>query len=332
MHTLPTDPQQVKAPEPAYIVLANADADRPGWLEARKALITAGEVPYVLGMYGAGQRLRLWYEKAGIVDRETADDFEGAQMGHRLEPLNAELFAERTGREIMRRQQLIQSVQYPWLGATLDYTQHVNPQDKNGCPIELKSSGAKHNWPESDADVRFPDIEFVGEPSLRYQAQLQAQLLCFGAPWGSLSAVIGTPYMHHRWRDFELHAGFCRLIVQRTRAFWESLQRRTPPEPDDSPTTLATLKEAAARAERGRRRALPVQALQWSAELDRAKTDERDAARRVRLYESTLLTALGDAERGDLPDGRAYQIVRTSRKGYRVAPSISISLKKVDDP
>ena len=311
-------------------MLGSADEDRAAWLKARKGLITAGEVPYVLGMYGAGQRLRLWYEKAGMVERETVDDFEGAQMGHRLEPLNAELFAERTGRDVARRQQLIRSRKYPWLGATLDYTQHVNPSDKAGCPVELKSSGAKHNWPESDNDVRYPDIEFVGEPSLRYQAQLQTQLVVFDADWGSLSALLGSPYMHHRWRDFERHASFCDLILRRTERFWDSIRRGVPPEADDSVLTLRTLKEAAQRAAPGSRRMLPVEALTWSAELDRARAEQIDAERRIRLYESALLTAMGDAERADLPDGTAYLLTRTPRKGYRVKPSVSISLKKVE--
>jgi putative phage-type endonuclease len=332
MPTVSTDSQQVKRPEPVYTVLAHADIDRPAWLEARKGLITAGEVPYVLGMYGDGARLRLWYEKAGFVERETADDFEGAQMGHRLEPLNAELFAERTGRELVRRQQLIQSKSYPWLGATLDYTQHVNPADKAGCPVELKSTGTRRNWPESEADIRFPDVEFVGEPSLRYQAQLQAQLICFGASWGSISVVLGSPFMHHRFGDFERHERFCSMILARTRAFWDSLQRGIPPEPDGSATAQRTLREAAARrAEAGKRRRLPKEALSWADELERARTEQRDAARRERLYEGAILTAMGAAERGDLSDGRAYQLVRTSRKGYKVAPSIAISLRKVDD-
>ena len=349
MPSLSTASQQVKPNQAGpYTVLADADGDRPAWLAARRGIITAGEVPYILGMYGAGRRLRLWYDKAGWTERESADDFEGAQMGHRLEPLNAELFAERTGRCVTRVQKLLRSTRYPWLGATLDYAQLASSGALPGfqraflgdasdgragtqppVPLELKSSGAKHNWPESESDVRYPDIEFVGEPSLRFQAQLQAQLLVYGADWGSLSALLGSPYMHHRYRDFPLHPNLCDLILTRTQAFAESLTRGVPPEPDDCPLTLSTIKEAALRRlQAATVRRLPVEAVAWSSELGRARAEQRDAERRVRLYESALLTAMGGAERARLPDGSTYTLQRSQRRGYSVAPAIVVSLKK----
>lgn len=330
MHTLPTAHAQVKPPGGAWTVIGDPEADREAWLAARRTVITAGEVPYVLGMYGPSARVRLWYDKAGWTERESADDFEGAQMGHRLEAVNAEIFSEKTGRRVRRVQKLLQSTRYSWLGATLDYEQWPTRRD-SPVPLELKSTGAGHNWPETENDVRYPDIEFVGEPSLRWQAQLQAQLLVTGAAWGSLSGLIGSPYFHHRHRDFPIHSRFCDMILQKTRAFHESLQSGIPPKPDDSEGTLTTLKEAARRRLlEGSTRALPIEASAWADELERARRDQAEAARRTRLFESSLLTVIGDAERGVLTDGRVYLIKRTPRRAYSVAASTVVSLKRED--
>lgn len=325
MHKLATASTQVNSP---YVILADAEADRPAWLDARRGLITASEVPLILGMYGPSRRIRYWYDKAELTEREGMDDFEGAQMGHRLEPVNAELFSEKTGRRLKREQKLLRSLRYPWLGATLDYTQYVSETD-DGAPVELKSSGKKHNWPETDADVEYPDVEFVGEPSLRYQAQLQTQILVYGAEWGSLSVLLGTPYMHHRWRDFLRHASFSDLILERTRVFAESLKRGIPPEPDDSDLVRSTLKERALRAEPGSSVRLPAVAAEWDRRLIAARAAQIEAHKEINHLESLILTAMGDAERGILPNGDLYVVQRSARKGYSVAPTTTVTLRRV---
>jgi predicted phage-related endonuclease len=325
MHKLATASPQVNSP---YVVIGDADADRAAWLEARRGLITAGEVPLILGMYGPSRRIRYWYDKAELTQRESLDDFEGAQMGHRLEPLNAELFTEKTRRKLRREQKLLQSTRYPWLGATLDYTQYVNDTDP-GVPVELKSSGKKHNWPETEADIEYPEVEFVGEPSLRYQAQLQAQLVVYGADWGSVSVLLGTPYMHHRWRDFPLHSSFSTLIIEKSYAFWQSIQRGDPPEPDDSDLVRSTLKERALQAHAGGSVRLPAAAADWDRRLIAARAAQIEAHKEINHLESLILTALGDAEQGILPDGDAYVVMRSPRKGYTVAPTTTVTLRRV---
>jgi putative phage-type endonuclease len=325
MPKLATVLSQVKQP---YEVLAHADTDRTAWLAARRELITASEVPLILGMYGQSRRIRYWYDKAQLTERDNLDEFEGAQMGPRLEPLNAELFSEKTGRRLQREQKLLRSLRYPWLGATLDYTQYIQRKDP-GAPVELKSSGKKHNWPETEADIEYPDVEFVGEPSLRYQAQLQAQLLVYGADWGSVSVLLGTPYMHHRWRDFPIHPSFSQLIIEKSYAFWQSIRTGTPPEPDDSDLVHSTLKERALHARAGASVRLPAAAADWDRRLQAARAERIDAEKEINHLESLIMTALGDAEQGILPDGDSYVVQRSPRKGYSVAPTTAVTLRRI---
>lgn len=328
MYNIPTSRAQVKRPHP-YDVLADADVDRATWLDARAKIIGSSDVPIVLGMHGESRRIEFWYEKAGLIARsDAADEFEGAQMGHRTEPLNAELFAEKTGRKLRREQKLLRSLRYPWLGATLDYTQRLSETGPS-APVELKSTGGKHNWPEDEADILFPDIEFVGEPSLRFQAQLQTQLLVYGAEWGSISVLLGSPYLHHRCADFPAHAGMQAMILAKTRAFHESLEQGVPPDPDGSELVHATLTRRARRAASGVVRVLPEEALDWDRRLTAARAKLAAAERERNLMESSLLTVMGDAESGVLPNGITYSVERRPRRGYTVEPTTTVTLRRV---
>lgn len=185
LHLVPPPVKESRATA-AFEVIANADEDQEHWLAMRQTLITAGEVPTVLGLAGVRKgRPRLWYEKAGLLAPESLDDVEYAQLGHLFEPINAQLFGAKTHRRVQRSQLLLRSKQYPWLGCTLDYEQWLvdgavgTPfeSDTDGpVPLELKSTGNSKNWPRESE-----------EPTRAYQAQLQAQLVVTGASWGSLS-------------------------------------------------------------------------------------------------------------------------------------------------
>jgi len=74
--------------------------DREAWLEARKTGIGASEVAAIFGMHPFMTARDLWLEKTGraLPKAETPD----MRRGRRLEPVAAELYAERTGRRLRR--------------------------------------------------------------------------------------------------------------------------------------------------------------------------------------------------------------------------------------
>lgn len=301
-------------------VLANADSDRASgkWLAARRTLITASEVPIVLGITGSISKL--WHEKVGLIERENYDDVEYAQMGHHLEAANAELFHQKTGRHIERAQLLLRSRKHPWLGCTLDYLQWLGKKPKGEpAPLELKSTGIKDNWPDD------------GEPHLKYQAQLQTQVLVMGTTFGSLSAIIGSPYFHHRWEDSVAHAALAETILDRTRAFWDSVQVGTEPPFDDSEDANWTLRHLALEALSGDTVPLPEIAIEWTAEWERCKEALLAWRKRKTYFENLLMSKIGLAEKGILPRGAGALTLKLQRRAaYAVPESFTRVLRKVD--
>jgi len=299
----------------AYDTLLSADASRNEWLKARAALVTASDVPAILGIVPG--KPALWYEKVGMLERiERAPEV--PQMGKDLEAVNAEvLYRAKTGRKVRRCQKLLRSKQYPWLGATLDYWTWL-PGEKQPGPLELKVTGNKALWPDD------------GEPALKFQAQLQTQMLVAGSSWGSLSAIIGSPYVHHRWIDFELDPSLCDQILTETQAFAESMRSGINPPVDGDESTSEALRRLVVDVLAGTTVVLPPEALDWDQEIQVAREALQTWEHRKRFYENLIMTAIGSHEAGELPyDAGRYTFKRQTRAAHTVAASTFRRLQRV---
>lgn len=319
----------------AYEVIADADADETTWLEARRSLITASNLPQVLGIKRGAPKL--WYRMAGMLARNNSEP-EYATFGKKSEDFNAtHLYTGATGRKVKRVQQLLRSRRYPWLGATLDYVVtrfpkpghpvQYGPEDirpwervrwKLPAPLELKSTGLKKLWPDD------------GEAALQFQAQLQGQMVVLGAEWGSLSAIIGQPYLHHRWADFPRHEDFCNFLVERSHEFYESLKRGEPPV-DDDPETGRSLRHLKDSVLRPGKVVLPPAAEDWARRLDEAKQRRAEAERDETYYSNLICTAIGVADESVFADGTpAYTFRQESRTDYSVDPCTFRVLRRIE--
>lgn len=92
----------------------------PEWLERRRFGIGSSDAPIIAGERGS--IIELWAQKAGLVDvpepdEDTARLFE---WGHRLEPVVADWYADKTGRKLRRVNRLLQHPTVPWAIASLD--------------------------------------------------------------------------------------------------------------------------------------------------------------------------------------------------------------------
>lgn len=299
--------EAVKLP---YSELANADTDREAWLEARRSILTASDVAAVLGITTGAPRI--WYEKKGLLAARDLSDNEAVQMGHELEAKVADLYAAKTGRRIERQQSLFRSTAYPWLGATLDYKAWLPDRDDPG-PLECKTTGNKTNWPED------------GEPSRAYHVQLQTQMLVTNANWGSLSALIGAPFMHHRWIDSLRDDNLCDRILDRTKRFMRSVQSDSqPPELDDSSDTEQALRRTVLGVLAGETVVLPDAAVEWVEKLNAETQMMQESTREIRRLKNRIMAAIGTAEVGEMHDGSgAFTFKVQMRKAYSVKESES---------
>jgi len=91
--------------------------DKNAWLKARQETIGASEAGSVLGVPDAHESpLQVWGRKVGKI-APFAEPTEAMLMGNRLEPVIAEIYSERTSRQVLRQQIYCR---HGHLSATLD--------------------------------------------------------------------------------------------------------------------------------------------------------------------------------------------------------------------
>lgn len=280
--------------------------DRDSWLLARRHGIGASDAAVVLGLSPWASPLTLYCDKLGIAEPEPAE-LERLEWGHALEVPIAARYARETGRGVTDpgRYTIRVSADHPFQIATLD-REAVHPEKGPGV-VEIKNVGA----------FRFDD--WVDEPPLLYQVQLQHQLAVTGYTWGSLAVLIGGQRFY--WIDIDRNQTFINVLTAIEADFWQRVQNLNPPPPDASEACRDVLRRLFPKEQAGKVVALTADAAEWDekrivamAAMEAAKVAKTEA-------ENWLVAALGDAEAGLLPDGTRYTYKSQTRKGYTVDPA-----------
>jgi putative phage-type endonuclease len=117
----------------------------PEWFAARRSMVTASDVPVLLG-------LSPFTSEAELAARKLSGEEQPASLrmriGVTLEPLIAEAYTERTGRKLRRFGSLAVHPEYAWAGASPDWR-------AKGRLVETKHTGSRSRF----ADGLPQDIE-----------------------------------------------------------------------------------------------------------------------------------------------------------------------------
>lgn len=90
------------------------------WLEQRRKGIGSSDAPVIAGE--TGSVIELWALKSGLVEPEQPDEALARlfEWGHRLEPVVADWYADSTGRQVQRVNQMLQHPDVPYAFASID--------------------------------------------------------------------------------------------------------------------------------------------------------------------------------------------------------------------
>lgn len=140
------------------------------WLAARRDLVTATDVPVILGLSPYKSEAQLAAEKQGLV--EPVEASMRMRLGLALEPFIAEEYARASGRRLRRFGSLVRHPAIAWAAATPDYRAVGERLD-----VEIKWSSVRSRW----AAGLPQDVE----------AQVRWQLGCLGFPKAEVAALVG---------------------------------------------------------------------------------------------------------------------------------------------
>lgn len=253
------------------------DSDVERWRDARRVGVGASEVATILGVNPWDSAFALWARKTG----RAPDVEESGKMrrGKLAEPAIIADYVAETGREVRRWGQLLRFRALPCLLATPDAE-----RTDDGAVVELKFTG--QDW----SDI-----------PLYYQLQQTTQMGVAGRARGALVAWCGNDLWH---RELDFHAGAFDAILSAVERFWWHVENDVAPETDGSQATTEALKRIAPNP--GLIVNLPSEAAVWDAELVRIKDALKGLEEEKRRLENQIKAALGEAEKGILPNGGAY--------------------------
>lgn len=195
------------------------------WLAERREGIGSSDAPMISRVTRRGGPLKVYLDKIGEAPPETPDpglEF-FRKLGHALEPVIAQMFTERTGLVLRRRDRPV------WEGG------HRGRPGRHGYPmfasfdrvspetiVELKSRRSGKGFGPDGSGLVPPDIE----------VQTQHQLEVVDERYMFVAVLIGGS----DFRIFKItrDPGLLESVIDLEAALWDRVQRRDPPPADAS--------------------------------------------------------------------------------------------------
>jgi putative phage-type endonuclease len=204
------------------------------WSVKRKAQIGIGgsDAGTLLGLNSFKDEYTLYLEKIGeIVPSEAG---EAAEWGHTLEPVVADKWLERYGKNlgitIEPFNYLLQSITHPFMLANIDRL--IRKGDDFGI-LEVKTASEYLNGEWEHGEI-LHDGSGNGKVPAKYYAQLQHYFHVTGLKWGWFCALVGGNKLYSVY--VERNDAFIEKLIEIEMLFTQRLEHRIPPEINGSDT------------------------------------------------------------------------------------------------
>lgn len=266
-------------------VVITTHPDRETWLRAREGRMNASEVAVLFDVSPYDSPHSLYLKKRGLRDDYDPAWLERMEIARAMEPVVAAIFERKTGLSTMDLGEfaIATHAAYPALGATLD---RVALCEGQAVPLEIKAPGS---YKAKDWDEEVP---------LEFQIQATVQMMCIGAQFGFVAAIIGGT--EFRYQRIARNQSLCDIIAARAVEFMGAVQRGEAPPVDGSAHTTAALKALHPR-DNGERVPLPMEAVDWHAEMEAVKAQIKALEARRDLLQNQFRAAIGPATFGYAP-------------------------------
>lgn len=178
--------------------------------EERRQYIGGSDIAAIMGQSRWKTAYRLWAEKTGKIEVPDLSNNPAVEMGTRLEQFVAELFAEKTGKQVRRQSKMYQHPQYPFLVAHVDRL--ITGSDEL---LECKTCSA------------YKLEEWENKIPKEYVLQVIWYLGITGRKRGWIACLIGGQKFDYKVIEFDEE--LFNLMVEKAVKFWDMVQTQTPP-------------------------------------------------------------------------------------------------------
>lgn len=189
----------------------------------RMQYIGGSDIAAVLSQSRWKTPYRLWAEKTGKIIVPDLSNVEAVEMGNRLEQFVADIFSDKTGKQVRRAPKMYRHPEYPFLVANIDRL--IVGGDEL---LECKTCSA------------YKLEEWENKIPREYVLQVIWYLGITGRKRGWIACLIGGQKFDYKPIDFDQE--LFDLMIEKALKFWDMVKNDVPPMilPEDD-TTLAEL-------------------------------------------------------------------------------------------
>jgi putative phage-type endonuclease len=246
------------------------------WLERRKGSIGGSDASALIGLNPYSSPFSVWADKTGRLPEKP--DNEAMRQGRDFEDYVAQRWCEATGKRVRREKSMLYNPQYPFAHADIDrwvIGENAGLECKTTSIMNLK---------------KFKNGEF---PPTYY-----VQCVHYMAVTGADRWYLGVLVLNQGFYEFviERDEDEIQALMEQEAAFWELVKTDTPPEPDGSKPTTATIETIYADSEDGSIQLFGREGL--LEEYKRLIKEQHDTAAKIRKIKQTLMVDLGEMEEG----------------------------------
>lgn len=176
----------------------------------RNNFIGGSDIAAIMGESRWKTPYKLWAEKTGQITPPDLSNVESVEMGTRLEQFVADLFADKTGRQVRKAPKTYQHKDYPYLVAHIDRL--ITNSDEL---LECKTCSA------------YKLEEWENKIPKEYILQVMWYLGITGRKRGWIACLIGGQKFEYKALDFDQE--LFDLMVEKAVKFWQMVQNNQPP-------------------------------------------------------------------------------------------------------
>ena len=251
------------------------------WLDYRRLGIGGSDASVICRINKYKSSIELWMDKTGQFPHQEAG--EAAYWGTQLENIVRNEFTKRTGIEVTRVNQILQSETHDFMLANLDgICQH---QDHGICIFEAKTASAYKN---GDWEDKIPD---------EYMLQIQHYMAVTGYAGTYIAVLIGGNTF--KWQFIERDDELIEMLIQLETEFWNSVQNNIPPPLDGSDAANIFIRERFPHSLPESKIELPQEAVDLINQYDVACEKINQYTDQKQEAENLLKQMLGDNETGN---------------------------------